>query len=368
MKKFLYVLLPFAIVSPAGAGEFVYDYSAVGGAFYGYSEFSKHIKHYKHHNTPSYLEVFSSAGYEFDADTSLMINADAQIAGAKEVEDYNHGDWGENVYATLQSHYGDVSVGQVYNAAYQMAVGAPSVGYFKANNSPITDFLANPNWQRNSKVTSYRTLNSTYLNTDADAMKISYITPEFYGTKAAFSYTPDSYSKAGLLNKDSAYEHKSSYAAGLYNLSDFGYFEAESSLGYAYNRKNNQEISAGLSLYRKGWTLGGSYRKSFTSGSDYALAGTSENGLPAYYDGFRKGDAYNVGLSYEIGPFKTGVTYFASAADKTADKNKTVTFANRFAFNKYAEVYAAAAWSEYKSEIEGKNNGTAVICGLEFNI
>lgn len=369
MKKIILFAPLILIASKAVAGEFVYDYSGAANAFYGYSDYAKNRhNHQKHNNTPSTAEIYTSAGYEFDNGNSLMLNVDGQIAGDKKIKDYNQGDWGENVYGVFTSRYGELSAGQMYNAAYQLAVGAPSVGYFRANNSPITDFLVTHNWQRGKKPTAYRTLNSTYLNTDGDALKFAYTTPEFYGTKAAFSYTPDSYSKSGLLSKQSRYEHKSSYALGLYNSHDFEYFSLESSLGYAFNHKNNQEISAGLSLYRKGWTIGGSYRRSFTSSNDYALNTSKEESYPYFYDGYRRSQAYNLGVSYEIGPFKTGVTYFSAKADKTDNEDHIITFANRYAFYKNTAVYLAAAFAEYKGDKTVESNrGTTIICGLEVN-
>jgi len=370
MKKIIFLALLTFVASNAAAGEFVYDYSGSANAFYGYSDYAKNPRnHQKHSNTPSQTEVYTSAGYEFNNGQTFMLNVDGQLSGDKKIEDYNQGTWGENIYGVYTSRYGELSVGQMYNAAYQLAVGAPSVGYFRANNSPITDFLITHNWQRGKQPTAYRTLNSTYLNTDGDAFKFAYTTPEFYGTKAAVSYTPDSYSKSGLLSKQSPYEHKASYAFGLYNSHDFDYFSLESSLGYAFNHKNNQEVSAGLSLYRKGWTLGGSYRKSFTSSHhDYALNTSKEIDHPYFYDGFRRSRAYNLGLSYEIGPFKTGITYFNAKADKTDNEDHIITFANRFAFYKNTALYLTTAFAEYKGDDEVESNrGTTVICGLEVN-
>ena len=370
MKKYITALILSGVASSALAGEFEYNYGLTANGFYGYSEYAdKYRQAYKHHHTPVSAEITTSVGYRFNDETAVTLGVDGQIAGGKEVEDYNHGEWGENIYASVETAYGELSVGQIYNAAYQMAVGAPSVGAFRVNNSSITDFIANPNWQRHSRTTSYRTLNSTYLNTDADAPKISYVSPEFYATKIALSYTPDSYTEAGLINKHSRYDNRSSYAVGLYNDLDLDYVEIESSLGYAYNRKNNQEISAGLSLYRKGWTLGGSYRKSFTASNDYALNLQEADDMPWYFDGYRRGQAFNVGLSYEIGPFKTGLSYFHAEADKTSAQDNIVTFANRFAFCKYAAVYLTTAYAEYKGikAETGNNRGYAVISGLELN-
>lgn len=370
MKKILWAVAFLLINFPAWGGEFVYDYSGQVDGFYGYSDYAdKYRRNHKQNHTPAFAEIYTSFGYYFDETTEIKLGVDAQISDGKEVEDYNHGEWGENIYVALASEYGEFVVGQVYNAAYQLAVGAPSVGAFRVNNSPITDFIANPNWQRHSRVASYRTLNSTYLNTDADAFKMSYITSEFYGAKAAFSYTPDSYSAAGLINKYSRYDNRSSYSVGLYHGFEFAAAEIESSLGYAFNHKNNQEVSVGIRVYRKGWTLGGSYRKSYTSSSDYAL-GVREHYSQTYdYDGYRRGQAFNVGLNYEIGPLTTGVSYFASFADKTDNEDKIITFANRLAVHKNVAFYLATAYAEYKGakEVEDNNRGFAFISGLELS-
>ena len=370
MKKIFLAMTCCLISLPASAGEFVYDYSGSAAGFYGYSDYShRYTPYHKHHHTPVMSEISASVGYLADNATEFRLGADAQISDGKEVEDYNHGEWGENIYATWSGSYGELGVGQIYNAAYQLAVGAPSVGIFRVNNSPVTDFIANPNWQRHSRTASYRTLNSTFLNTDADAFKISYTTAEYMGTKAAFSYTPDSYSEAGLINKHSRYDNRSSYAVGLYNTYEVKNTEIESSLGYAYNRKNNQEISAGLSVYRKGWTLGGSYRKSFTSGNDYRLNLRTNPQMPEYFDGYRRGQAFNVGLGYEIGPFKTALSYFASYADKTDHENHIWSWANKFAVTKNVSLYAVGAYlrSTGDKKTAENNRGVALISGLELS-
>lgn len=369
MKKYLLLAALFYTI-PAHAGEFEYDYGLTANGFYGYSDYSDNYRaRYKHNHTPSTAEISTSAAYRTD-DILYKIGVDAQISGGKEVEDYNHGEWGENIYGSVSSeNYGELSAGQIYNAAYQLAVGAPRVGAFRVNNSMITDFIANPNWQRNSRTTSYRTVNSTYLNTDADAPKISYTTPEFYNTKAAFSYTPDSYSEAGLINKHSRYDNRSSYAAGLYNDLDIDDYNIESSLGYAFNHKNNQEVSVGLSVYHKGWTFGGSYRKSFTTSSDYDLNLQEGKNLPFYYDGYRRSQAFNLGLTYEFGPLTTGVSYFAAFADETDNKDKILTWANRIALHKHLNLYLAAAYAEYEGNdrYDDNNRGYAFISGLEID-
>lgn len=101
------------------------------------------------------------------------------------------------------------------------------------NNSDIVDFIANPNWRRNKTGTAFRTLNSTDINTDGTAPKISYITPEFYQTVVGLTYVPDIYSRAGLVSRYADYKNEDGYVAALYNHAEFGSLSLETSLGFA---------------------------------------------------------------------------------------------------------------------------------------
>ena len=92
----------------------------------------------------------------------------------------------------------------------------PSVGPLGVNNSDIVDFIANPNWRRNKTGTAFRTLNSTDINTDGTAPKISYITPEFYQTVVGLTYVPDIYSRAGLVSRYADYKNEDGYVCLLY--------------------------------------------------------------------------------------------------------------------------------------------------------
>jgi hypothetical protein len=74
-------------------------------------------------------------------------------------------------------------------------------------------------------------------------------------------------------------------------------------------------------------------------------------------------------VSYEIGPFKTGISYFGAYAKKTDNKDKIFSWANRFAFNKYVAIYLTGAYAEYKGATDGEdgNKGYAAVAGLELS-
>lgn len=80
---------------------------------------------------------------------------------------------------------------------------------------------------------SYKTLNSTYINTDGASPKVSYVTPEWQGMKLGATFVPETYSQSGLVAKDAPYKDKSAYILGAYGSWDVFGYELETSLGFA---------------------------------------------------------------------------------------------------------------------------------------
>jgi predicted porin len=287
------------------------------------------------------------------------------IDSAKEVENYNQGIWGEEVYLLTETPFGDLSFGQDTNVAYNFAVGAPNVGSNHINNTDLVNFITNPNWYKKGHKVSYKTLNSTYINTDGASLKVNYVTPEFAGIKLGATYIPEIYSQSGLVSKKAEYKDKSAYVLGAYGAWDILDYEIEASLGFADYHKNDKEYSAGISVYRKGWTFGASYRKTEVGKSDYALS--KEN----LYDAYREGRAYNVGLSYAFGPFTTGVAYFDSKAENTKNHDEIISWSNSYQYNKHVTFSLTAAHLLSKGadkEIKNNSKGYAFILGLELSL
>ncbi len=355
-------LLPFS----AYAGTIDTDYAVNLNNYYGYTDYAKpYNKLYKQNNLNSSLNVYGRATYEFNHDYAASLIGYFMIDSAKEIENYNQGVWGEEVYALTQTPFGEISFGQNYNVAYAFAVGAPNIGAYRINNTDLVNFMANPNWYKKGSKMSYKTLNSTYINTDGASPKVSYVSPSFGGIKLGATFVPETYSQSGLVAKDARYKDKSAYILGAYGAWDVLGYELETSLGFADYDKNDTEYSAGFSLYRKGWTFGASWRKTEVGGNDYALDKSN------LYDAYREGQAYNIGLSYAIGPFTTGIAYFDSKAEKTANHDKIISFSNTYQYNKYLALSLTAAHTESKGEnklIENNSKGYAFIAGLEISL
>ena len=361
----VFLLLALAPIT-ASAGSLDTDYSVSLNNYYGYTDYTKpYNKMYKQNNFNSSLNLFGRASYEYNQDYTTSLIGYFMIDSAKEVENYNQGIWGEEIYLLNEPPFGDVSVGQDANVAYKFAVGAPNVGASHINNPEIVNFITNHNWYKKGHKVSYKTLNSTYINTDGASLKANYITPEFAGIKLGVTYIPETYSQSGLVSKKARYKDKSAYVLGAYGAWDVFDYEIETALGFADYHKNDKEYSAGISIYRKGWTLGASYRQTEVNKSDYALS--KEN----LYDAYREGRAYNIGLSYAFGPFKTGIAYFDSKAEKTDNHDEIITWSNSYQYNKYVTFSLTAAHLLSRGEnLEARNNskGYAFIFGLELNL
>jgi len=346
------------------AGEWNFEAMGKAKTLYGYSDIdARYSKKQSRHHLPSRFNLNLMAQYEITPDYQLSAYLDLQYGIDQQLKDYNHGVWGEQAYAAFDSPYGRIIAGQSYNAAYQLAVGAPDSGVLGVNQSDIVNFVTNPNWQRNRRVTSYRTLNSTDINTDGTAAKITYITPEINNTMIGFTFVPDSYSRDGLINKDSSYRNKEGYIISAYHAKEFANVTVSGSVGAAHFEDIDNEISAGLSLYYRGWTLGGSFRKTYVS-HKFADMNVPNRHSDDYFDGFRDAWAYDVGLGYEIGPFKTTLTYFYSKADDRNCEDRIIQLSGRYQYDTYLELFGAVAHGEFDGVSKAESNqGYAFIAG-----
>lgn len=365
MKISPFVLMLITISAPAWAGSWETDYEASLGGFYGYTDYAKPYKKHKQNNLNSVLNLSGAATYEFNHRYATSLVGHLAVDSAKKVENYSQGVWDEVFYALTETPYGDVYIGQNDNVAYAFSVGAPNIGSYHINNTELVNFINNPNWYKRGKKAAYKTLNSTYINTDGASMKASYVTPQFWGIKLGATYVPETYSQSGLVAKKAEYKDEDAYILGAYGAWDVLGYELETSLGFADFHKNDKEYSAGISIYRKGWTLGASYRKTETNKNDYAL--NKEN----LFDAYREGRAYNIGISYAIGPFTTGLSYFDSKAEKTKNHDKIISFSNSYEYNKNVTFSLTVAHLQAKGENKETNNnskGNAFILGMELSL
>lgn len=358
-------LLPFSV----HAGEWEFDLSGSAKGLYGYTDTARRFEYKNKDNHGIGAGEINAAAIYTSADEDYSLGLYADLLGGidRELQSYNQGRWGEEIYAIGDSPYGRLMFGQTFNVAAQFYDGAPMVGALK-NNNDVVDFIANPNWQRNSKQTRFATLNSAYINTDGVAPKISYITPEFYGTSVGLSYVPNAYNRRGLINNHASYAHKNGYVGAVMTDQEISGINLKASAAAARFHDNDAEYSLSLLLEYGNWSLGGGWRKTYIDGRDKQKSGDAR--MPELFDNYREGTAWDAGIGYKFGPFKTALSYFEAKAERTSNQDKVWILSNQYQFNKYIDIYLAAAHVDFAGnshEIADNNQGWALVAGMGLN-
>ncbi len=340
---------------------------------YGYNFFSnKYDSVNDKDETYTSLDLNFSAAYNFNQDYQLGIYYLPNSSGTEYFKSYDGSEWDHQVYGAIKTPYGQFQVGMNYNVAYQMYVGAPSVGALGVNDSGITDFLDNPNWDRiGGKVAFYPTLDSTRLDTDNIAPKFSYISPVYKGTQFGFSYMPSAYNREGLLNGYAPYYDNEAYVVALSNEHQLGDINVSSYAGYGLYVNDHQDVSVGISLNYADWTLGGSYRQTDADSDNPINQQVNSTLTPKFYDGFRDGRVWNIGLSYNYENFTTGISYFESIARKTNNRDQFVQWANQYQLDDYWTLYTTIGYVRFEGltgTAADSNEGCSFVTGIGFNI
>lgn len=371
MKKFIFISFIISIIATSSqATEVEYTYSGEWSSFYGYT--FPHHNHKHKDKRQFFVNTFNlnlGAEKTFNNETSLGVYVDLMAGIDKRQYNYSNGLWGHEIYTIFDNPYGRIMLGETYNVASQFHISAPKAGKFGLNDSDIVNFIANPNWIKEKHLTAYRTLNSTAINTDGTAAKISYITPEYENLTLGLSYVPDTYSRTGLVNRDARYADNDGYVVSAYYNTDLRFAELESSLGYAIFNKDDHDISLGLSLYKSGWTIGGSWRKTYIDGNDYPITqDNTNNRLLSLFDNYREGSAWDIGIGYEIGPYKVALSYFESKAKNTDNKDQIWLLSNEFQLDKNIKFYLAGAHANFKGvTFDDSNKGYSAITGFSIS-
>ena len=365
-------------ISPLPAKQFnyenwIFNAGANAAVLYGYNSFpTKYDSVNDNDNVYSSLYLTFSAAYNFSKNYQLGVYYLPNSSGTDYFKSYNGDEWDHQIYGALITPYGQIQVGMNYNVAYQMYVGAPSIGPLGVNDSGITDFLDNPNWDRiGGKVAFYPTLDSTRMDTDNIAPKFSYLSPIYKGTQFGFSYMPSAYNREGLLNGYAPYYDKEAYVAAISNQHQFGEFNLSTYAGYGLYVDDHQDMSVGASVTYKNWTLGGSYRQTDADSDNPINQQINDNVTPEYYDGFRDGRVWNIGLSYTYENFSTGVSYFESIARKSRNRDQFVQWANQYQVDEYWTLYTAIGYVKFEGltgTAADSNEGCSFIAGVGFNI
>ena len=372
MKKLLLTLCAAtALPGVAAAHGFEFSQSGMAGVYYGIMETrdNNNVS-----NMPNRL-VFRSDGnlegaYKFENQTRLGVHADDTLVFRQHDKDYNDGDWRFYPYALAENpKYGKFTVGHTYNAAFQLHQGAQEITWIGIQDSNLPYWLTSANWVNGLKSVKFATPKSTNIMDDGRSFKFSYFTPMIGNTKFGFSYAPDNASRRGMVSRYTSYQKKEDgYTAAMQNKWNPGLGDLYTSVAYGLFNRTDNEWAFGVRWVVDKFNVSTSYKNAYIDGDKNPISTTARSPhLPAYFDNYREGEAWDFSVGYDFGRFKTNFAYLHSEAKNTRNRDDIFIQANRYSLNEYFELFWVNAYSNSKGvdrNSDNNNKGYAVITGI----
>ena len=372
MKKLLLTLCAAtALPGVAAAHGFEFSQSGMAGVYYGIMEprDNNNVS-----NMPNRL-VFRSDGnlegaYKFENQTRLGVHADYTLVFRQHDKDYNDGDWRFYPYALAENpKYGKFTVGHTYNAAFQLHQGAQEITWIGIQDSNLPYWLTSANWVNGLKTVKFATPKSTNIMDDGRSFKFSYFTPMIGNTKFGFSYAPDNASRRGMVSRYTSYQKKEDgYTAAMQNKWNPGLGDLYTSVAYGLFNRTDNEWAFGVRWVVDKFNVSTSYKNAYIDGDKNPISTTARSPhLPAYFDNYREGEAWDFSVGYDFGRFKTNFAYLHSEAKNTRNRDDIFIQANRYSLNEYFELFWVNAYSNSKGvdrNSDNNNKGYAVITGI----
>lgn len=372
MKKLLLTLCAAtALPGVAAAHSFEFSQSGMAGVYYGIMETrdNNNVS-----NMPNRL-VFRSDGnlegaYKFENQTRLGVHADYTLVFRQHDKDYNDGDWRFYPYALAENpKYGKFTVGHTYNAAFQLHQGAQEITWIGIQDSNLPYWLTSANWVNGLKTVKFATPKSTNIMDDGRSFKFSYFTPMIGNTKFGFSYAPDNASRRGMVSRYTSYQKKEDgYTAAMQNKWNPGLGDLYTSVAYGLFNRTDNEWAFGVRWVVDKFNVSTSYKNAYIDGDKNPISTTARSPhLPAYFDNYREGEAWDFSVGYDFGRFKTNFAYLHSEAKNTRNRDDIFIQANRYSLNEYFELFWVNAYSNSKGvdrNSDNNNKGYAVITGI----
>ena len=372
MKKLLLTLCAAtALPGVAAAHGFEFSQSGMAGVYYGIMETrdNNNVS-----NMPNRL-VFRSDGnlegaYKFENQTRLGVHADYTLVFRQHDKDYNDGDWRFYPYALAENpKYGKFTVGHTYNEAFQLHQGAQEITWIGIQDSNLPYWLTSANWVNGLKTVKFATPKSTNIMDDGRSFKFSYFTPMIGNTKFGFSYAPDNASRRGMVSRYTSYQKKEDgYTAAMQNKWNPGLGDLYTSVAYGLFNRTDNEWAFGVRWVVDKFNVSTSYKNAYIDGDKNPISTTARSPhLPAYFDNYREGEAWDFSVGYDFGRFKTNFAYLHSEAKNTRNRDDIFIQANRYSLNEYFELFWVNAYSNSKGvdrNSDNNNKGYAVITGI----
>lgn len=315
MKKVLLGTSAIALATAMGGSAQAADWDlAWGGYFETYAAFASSevdgLGQADHDGIDSKTESEIHFKPSITLDNGLKFGVDIQLEGAGAT---GTSDTIDEQFIFVKGSFGEVLLGSENSAGYKMHYGAPDVTFVNVNSGSLGAFIPfTGDGSAAGQVTDgagtslnvgddqFRgTLGSTFLenNRNNDANRFTYFTPRFAGFQLGVSYARDGGQDTNAQQNLNNNTLNNIFDVGANYVNSFGGIDVAVSgrWGIANNdvagSKDPQVWGAGLNLGFSGVTIGGSFAEQNNAGTD-------------------DGRAFDVGISYETGPWGFSFTYF----------------------------------------------------------
>ncbi len=339
------------LTAPAAQAEDPIQLS-VGGfmeQYFGYG--ASDIDDRDHFDQKSDSEIIFSGSTTLDNGIQFGVNV--------QLEGNSSSDQIDESFAFIEGDFGRILMGSENTAGYIMTVFAPNVG-IGINTGDQAD------WVPISSDAGFTRapLGATQVENAGvnDANRLTYFTPSFSGFQGGISYTPDASEDSNTQPSENAEYHDGIDAAVKFRkvVSDID-IRAYGRYGIASNDSVGGDdpsvFSTGMSLGYAGITVGGSY------------ANQDEAGV-------NEGQSFDLGVSYETGPWGVSATYFQGEAEGDVavggdEEVSTLELAASYALGPGIKVIGSVGYNDFDDDDTGadddSNDGYWVVSGIQLS-
>ena len=252
------------------------------------------------------VDVYSDTEIHFVP--SITLDNGIQFGANIQLEGNTSGDQIDESYMFIKGSFGEVLIGSENSAGYKMHYGPPNPGILGINSGTFSAWIP---FSVGGAQLFRGTLGTTFIENEGnnDAQRFTYFTPRFSGFQLGVSYARD-----GLQDTNVQVDENSTLA----NIFDIGanYVQSFGDMSVALSGRYgtgsvkggpDPDIwSVGLNLGMAGFTIGGSYAEQNDAG-------------------VLNGEAFDLGISYETGPWGVSFTYFHGENKGNGDGEKDWT-------------------------------------------
>lgn len=270
---------------------------------------------------------------------------------------------------SLSGAFGTIVTGADDNALVAIAKGGPRVGGRLFNGALDEGDLLGGNYVIRPDGHSAPT--ATFINTNGDSESISYISPAFAGFTFGATYVPDlastggdSQTWPGTTSGRNSDDAQDAYGVGLMYNGEFGGVGVGVEGGWltadrSGNVDDHNEYQVGAQVSVAGFAFGAAYRQ---INIDLDTGGDT--------DSF----AWEVGASYETGPYGVSLNYFAAEAENDGnvdeDETQVIELATQYNMGPGVDLVGGIAYVEFddgnNNTAAGENDGFVVATGLSL--